>query len=149
MMCRHNDNCASTHGVVLSDACQNFLKRAGGPGCGPGAGGVTCGDRLATFIVSLRSPEEGGRTVFPSAKITTDNMEGVQRSNKDPWYCNQEEVLGATPQPGDALLFWDYMPKDGKGPEVESVTGSLHSGCPVTKGEKWIATRWIRSAQFI
>lgn len=25
---------------------------------------------------------------------------------------------------------------------------SLHGGCPVLEGEKWIATRWIRSASF-
>ncbi len=29
----------------------DFLKRAGGPACGPGKGGPTCGDRVATFIL--------------------------------------------------------------------------------------------------
>lgn len=40
--------------AAAAQSCQDFLKRAGGPRCGPGGGGVTCGDRLATFIMYLR-----------------------------------------------------------------------------------------------
>lgn len=36
---------------VAEPACLDFLKRAGGPECGPGKGGPTCGDRVATFIL--------------------------------------------------------------------------------------------------
>lgn len=36
---------------VADPACRDFLKRAGGPECGPGKGGPTCGDRVATFIL--------------------------------------------------------------------------------------------------
>lgn len=35
-------------------ACRDFLKRARGPECGPGHGGETCGDRMATFILVLK-----------------------------------------------------------------------------------------------
>ena len=41
---------------VAEPACLDFLKRAGGPGCGPGKGGPTCGDRVATFIICARPP---------------------------------------------------------------------------------------------
>ena len=38
-------------GNTAEPACLDFLKRAGGPECGPGKGGPTCGDRVATFIL--------------------------------------------------------------------------------------------------
>lgn len=51
----HNDHCAQGPGDYAGQAsCREFLERAGGPGCGPGHGGVTCGDRLATVILYLR-----------------------------------------------------------------------------------------------
>lgn len=36
------------------DSCSSFLKRAGGPVCGEGHGGASCGDRIATFIMYLK-----------------------------------------------------------------------------------------------
>jgi len=42
------------------------------------------------------------------------------------------------PRRGQALLFYDLMP-DGEMDEQ-----SLHGGCPVLKGEKWVATKWLR-----
>lgn len=49
----HADNC-NQPGVALAASCKGFLERAGGPACGSGAGGVTCGDRLATVITYLQ-----------------------------------------------------------------------------------------------
>ncbi|PSC68393.1 putative prolyl 4-hydroxylase 10 isoform A [Micractinium conductrix] len=63
----HNDHCSEIPGEPPSQSCREFLQRAGGPGCGPGAGGVTCGDRLLTMIMYLRSPKRGGATAFPHA----------------------------------------------------------------------------------
>ena len=37
-------------------ACLDFLKRSGGPRCGPSQGGPTCGDRVATFILCEPAP---------------------------------------------------------------------------------------------
>ena len=50
--------------------------------------------------------------------------------------------------PGDALLFWDYVPGE---PEDRLVPDpfSLHGGCPVVEGTKNIVTRWIRSTEFV
>ena len=44
---------------------------------------------------------------------------------------------------GDALLFWSIKP-DGKTMD----TASMHTGCPVLKGVKWTATKWIHARPF-
>jgi len=49
----HADNCRQA-GSELTASCQSFLRRAGGPECGASAGGVTCGDRIATAIMYLQ-----------------------------------------------------------------------------------------------
>jgi len=113
------------------------LKRSNGPECGPGHGGITCGDRLATFIMVLRAPIKGGKTVFPNAVST---RKPKSRQNESPWYCYSDDVLGVTPSPGDGILFWDYRPPDSPDDTVAiPVPGALHSGCPVEEGEKWVS----------
>lgn len=156
----HNDNCKFERGREVTKSCQDFLKRAGGPECGPGHGGVSCGDRIATVIIVLDPAEEGGHTAFPKADITKSNTagKGVKIGQGEiPWYCSEsyrDKVLQVAPTKGDAVLFWDYkpLPPDSNiTPEqgmAEEVDGSQHSGCPVVKGEKWIVTRWIRSSTF-
>ena len=32
--------------------------------------------------------------------------------------------------------------------EAEPDAAAIHGGCPVIQGDKWIATRWMRSANF-
>lgn len=157
----HNDNCKGMRGAAVTQSCADFLKRAGGPECGPGHGGVSCGDRIATFVIVLDPAEEGGHTAFPRADITNRNTEGERvriGSGSIPWYCSEQyrdKVLQVAPKKGDAALFWDYkplQPNSNVKPEegmAEEVDGSQHSGCPVIKGEKWIVTRWIRSATFV
>lgn len=158
---KHNDHCMDT-GDVATPACKKLLSQGGGPTCGPGSGGPTCGDRLATFIVYLKSPDLGGRTVFPEAaatKAALGTLPAVQAAHDGiEWYCKDAAVLGAAPQAGDAILFWNYTPGTGPGtgsfldgsakPQARKVYEAMHSGCPVLQGEKWITTRWIRSAPF-
>ncbi|MCZ8114979.1 2OG-Fe(II) oxygenase [Silanimonas sp.] len=72
------------------------------------------GQRVATVIAYLTPVEAGGETDFP-------------RRN-----------LRVRPEAGSALVFRNLRP-DGS---VEE--DSLHAGLPVTRGEKWIATLWVR-----
>lgn len=72
------------------------------------------GQRIASIIIYLNTPEAGGGTHFPYAGLTV----AAQR--------------------GDAVYF-------------AYETGekySLHAGLPVERGEKWIATRWLREQPY-
>lgn len=72
------------------------------------------GNRYATVIVYLQTPEEGGDTVFPNVNV---NVKAIA---------------------GNALLFYDLNTT------WQGDTNSLHAGQPVIKGTKWAMTKWIR-----
>jgi prolyl 4-hydroxylase len=72
------------------------------------------GQRIATIIMYLNNVEEGGETIFP------------------------EISLSIAPRKGDAVYFGYCNSLE----QVDRLT--LHGGAPVVKGEKWIATKWIR-----
>lgn len=72
------------------------------------------GQRVATVIAYLTPVEAGGETEFPRRQ------------------------LRVRPVPGSALVFRNLRP-DGAVDE-----DSLHAGLPVQRGEKWIATLWVR-----
>lgn len=46
------------------------------------------------------------------------------------------------PKKGDGLLFWSITPEGKIDPQ------SMHAGCPVIKGIKWTATKWIHARPF-
>jgi prolyl 4-hydroxylase len=72
------------------------------------------GQRVATLIVYLNDVEGGGQTIFPEA------------------------CVAVTARRGGAVYF-RYM--NGRG-QLDPMT--LHGGAPVTSGEKWIMTKWMR-----
>lgn len=75
------------------------------------------GQRVATLVIYLNTPEAGGDTIFPDAGI---------------------EVA---PLRGNAVFFSYDRPQPG--------TLTLHGGAPVTLGEKWVATKWLRQGVFV
>jgi prolyl 4-hydroxylase len=76
------------------------------------------GNRARTVCVYLNAVEAGGETEFPVA------------------------ALRVAPVPGRAVVFDNLLP-DGQ-PDVDS----LHAGLPVQRGEKWLATLWLRQAPY-
>jgi prolyl 4-hydroxylase len=79
---------------------------------------ATGGQRIATLIMYLNDVEAGGSTVFP------------------------EVGLDVLPRRGNAVFF-AYSSEDG---QLDART--LHGGSPVSEGEKWIATKWIRLREY-
>ncbi|WP_338759057.1 2OG-Fe(II) oxygenase [Massilia sp. METH4] len=76
------------------------------------------GQRVATLIVYLNDVEEAGDTIFPKLG------------------------LSIVPRKGSAVYF-EYANDDGQLDEA-----SLHGGAPVLRGEKWVATKWVRQGVF-
>jgi prolyl 4-hydroxylase len=66
----------------------------------------------------LNTVESGGETIFPTAGLTI------------------------RPRQGDALLFYNVYANGELDPE------SLHGSSPVLAGEKWVATKWVREAEY-
>eukprot|EP00271_Cylindrocystis_brebissonii_P003819 TRINITY_DN15060_c0_g1_i1.p1 TRINITY_DN15060_c0_g1~~TRINITY_DN15060_c0_g1_i1.p1 ORF type:complete len:344 (+),score=58.17 TRINITY_DN15060_c0_g1_i1:418-1449(+) len=91
--------------------------------------GPQSSNRIASFLLYLTEPEEGGETMFPFEAHRNMNIG-----------YDFKDCIGLTvrPRKGDALLFWS-MHTNGT---IDKT--SLHGSCPVKKGEKWVATKWIR-----
>ncbi|KAL4377330.1 hypothetical protein GQ457_02G019820 [Hibiscus cannabinus] len=94
------------------------------------------GHRFATVLMYLSDVESGGETVFP-------NAEGALTQVKDEsWSDCAKNGFAVKPRKGDALLFFSLHP------DASTDAESLHRSCPVMKGEKWAATKWIHVRAF-
>ncbi|KAG8522894.1 Prolyl 4-hydroxylase subunit alpha-3 [Galemys pyrenaicus] len=71
------------------------------------------GNRVATFMIYLSSVEAGGATAFIYANFSV-------------------------PAVKNAALFWWNLRRSGEGDD-----DTLHAGCPVLVGDKWVANKWI------
>jgi prolyl 4-hydroxylase len=75
------------------------------------------GQRVGTMLIYLNEVITGGETVFPKAGVSI------------------------VPKKGSAVYFHYGNSQN----QVDRM--SVHSSVPVTKGEKWVATKWIRQGR--
>lgn len=88
-------------------------------------------NRLATVFWYLSNVEKGGHTVFP-------------RFNGAPQPYDFDDCtkgLKVKPEKGKVIIFYSMLP-NGQGDPL-----SLHGACPVEKGIKWAANKWIWNAK--
>ncbi|XP_073705459.1 prolyl 4-hydroxylase subunit alpha-1-like [Garra rufa] len=70
-------------------------------------------ERIATFLIYMSDVEKGGATVFPKVGVALKPKKG-------------------------SAVFWYNLHKNGN---LDLYTE--HAGCPVLRGNKWVANKWI------
>ncbi|MBS0515339.1 MAG: 2OG-Fe(II) oxygenase [Proteobacteria bacterium] len=76
------------------------------------------GQRVASLVIYLNDVDDGGATVFPLLGLRLGPKKG-------------------------AAVYFEYCNSLG---QVDART--LHGGLPVLRGEKWIATKWMRQRRY-
>ncbi|XP_043934686.1 transmembrane prolyl 4-hydroxylase [Protopterus annectens] len=101
--------------------------------------------RYVTVLMYLNSVPSGGETTFPVADNRTyeemcliQNKVDLRDTRR---HCDKGN-LRVNPVQGTALLWYNYL-SDGQGWVGDQDEYSLHGGCLVTQGTKWIANSWI------
>lgn len=110
---------------------------------------------MVTFLVFLNDVDEGGETIFPFIENPLFN-ESLRAANDLPLqppvdprhpgapvapmaaYCKSDRFLKIRPRKGDALVLYNIAPS------LVLDNSAWHAGCPVGKGEKWIAQKWMK-----
>ncbi|XP_058967699.2 transmembrane prolyl 4-hydroxylase-like, partial [Pocillopora verrucosa] len=104
--------------------------------------------RYITILYYLNDVEGGGETAFPVAENETLNFEYLKDSRSTLDYFNLSHNchvgnLVIKPRKGTAVMWYNHFMDKESGWLGEMDQYSLHGGCDITKGEKWIANNWI------
>lgn len=75
---------------------------------------ASAGQRYATVVIYLGTPEEGGETTFPRINAAVPAVKG------------------------DAILFWSLHP------DLQLNPNAMHGSNKVVRGTKYAAAKWIR-----
>lgn len=99
--------------------------------------------RYITILFFLNNVTEGGETAFPVAD-REELFVGKNYSTNLSRNCNRGSLV-VKPVKGSALLWYNNVldEESGKMGEVDMLT--LHGGCDVIEGEKWIANLWLNA----
>ncbi|XP_057194278.1 transmembrane prolyl 4-hydroxylase [Triplophysa rosa] len=101
--------------------------------------------RYITVLFYLNNVEEGGETTFPVADNRTYEEASLIQNDVDLLdtrkHCDKGN-LRVKPTKGTAVFWYNYL-SDGRGWVGEQDEYSLHGGCVVTRGTKWVANNWI------
>lgn len=90
-------------------------------------------NRFATFFIYFNEPEEGGETAFCSVPSSDGPSNGTCKG-----------YFAVKPKAGTAIFWYNLKPAFSAVTELmQPDPMSLHAGCPVWKGKKYAANKWI------
>ncbi|XP_027058667.1 transmembrane prolyl 4-hydroxylase-like [Pocillopora damicornis] len=102
--------------------------------------------RFMTVLYYLNDVKRGGETAFPVADEKNINQTEIEKEDRTNLsiHCYDANVV-VRPARGKAVMWYNHM--------ISNVTGllgthdvrSLHGGCDVLEGSKWIANNWINA----
>ncbi|XP_019631409.1 PREDICTED: transmembrane prolyl 4-hydroxylase-like [Branchiostoma belcheri] len=116
--------------------CCHHVKTGSGERC------KSC--RFMTVLLYLNKVDGGGATAFPIANNETFDEHSFRMSGKINLHQHCEDANLVVPaEKGKAIIWYNHHldPTTGWVGELDSFT--LHGGCGVTRGQKWIANKWI------
>jgi prolyl 4-hydroxylase len=102
------------------------------------------GKRIATILMFLHEPTEGGETSFVMGKPLAKVKRRIEETKAEFSDCGYRGGKGfaVKPKVGDAILFFSFS--------ESGITDndSMHASCPTLGGTKWTATMWIHERPF-
>lgn len=102
---------------------------------GDTAAGVTVDSRYRRRSSRRSLQTKGERRAF-------ERIGKLSQPKYDSWSDCAKDGYAVKPRKGDALLFFSLHL------DATTDSDSLHGSCPVIKGEKWSATKWIHVRSF-
>jgi len=105
--------------------------------------------RMVTILYYLNDVEEGGETAFIVADNSTLNeslLISKRGKEGDPFnlsnYCQNANLIIA-PKRGTAIMWYNHLLDSDSEWLGDRDPYTLHGGCDVIRGNKWIANHWI------
>lgn len=105
--------------------------------------------RFITIMAYLDTPEEGGETAFPAAdNITYADAAFRQRGKKAKdlfnlsHHCHDANLV-VKAKKGTVVAWYNHLVDPTSGWLGKLDEWSIHGGCDVKKGEKWISNLWL------
>ncbi|XP_046842649.1 transmembrane prolyl 4-hydroxylase-like isoform X3 [Xenia sp. Carnegie-2017] len=102
--------------------------------------------RYITILYYLNQPEIGGETAFVAADVDDFNETEFRKREKGDHYnlskfCHQATLV-IPPKRGTAIMWYNHhLSASGWLGDLDWKT--LHGGCDILKGEKWLANNWL------
>lgn len=99
--------------------------------------------RYITVLFYLNNVTKGGETAFPVADHE-ELLSGKNYSSNLSKRCKKASLI-VKPVKGSALFWYNHVLEEESGMMGEVDLLSLHGGCDVFEGEKWVANLWINA----
>ncbi|XP_045159559.2 transmembrane prolyl 4-hydroxylase-like [Mercenaria mercenaria] len=102
--------------------------------------------RYMTVLFYLNEVTSGGETAFPFANKDSINETEAHLERVHHLYKNCEDAsLRVSAKKRKAIIWYNHVIDEETGWMGDVDEFTLHGGCPVTEGEKWIANFWIKT----